>query len=180
MERSSFNDIIHKLNRKLFLVAYGILKNQQEAEDVVQEVFMKMWMMKDKLDEYNEPEALAVTMIRNNCIDLIRKWKHIDNEKDGSDVITPDTSPSPYDQLVNSENAKILNMIIRDLPDVYRELIEMKDIRGLSYVEISQLNNMNINTLRVNLSRARRIVKEEYSKYLYERRGTEKTAGEVL
>jgi RNA polymerase sigma-70 factor (ECF subfamily) len=141
---------------------------------------MKMWMMKDKLDEYNEPEALAVTMIRNNCIDQIRKWKHIDNEKNGSDVLAPDTSPTPYDQLVNSENAKILNMIISDLPDVYRELIEMKDIRGLSYVEISQLNNMNINTLRVNLSRARRIVKEEYSKYLYERRGTEKTAGEVL
>ncbi len=180
MDRSAFNDIIHNLNRKLFIIAFGILKNHQEAEDVVQEVFMKMWIMRNKLDEYNEIGALAVTITRNNCIDLLRKWKHIDNEKDGSDFKNPDPSPTPYDQLVNSENSRILNNILEDLPISYRQLIELRDIRGLSYQEISELNNVNINTLRVSISRARQIIKEEYSKYFYEGRGNHKAAGQVL
>ena len=59
-------------------------------------------------------------------------------------------------------------------------MIELKEIRGLSYKEISQLYNCNINTLRVNVSRGRQMIKEKYLNYLYERRKTEETTGEVL
>jgi len=64
------------------MIAFRILRNQQEAEDIVQEVFMKMWKMGNKLDVYNDPGALAATMTRNSCIDMLRKWKHIDNAKE--------------------------------------------------------------------------------------------------
>ena len=180
MTRDIFNDIIHNLNRKLFSIAFRIIKNQQEAEDAVQEVFMKMWMMKDKLDDYKDIEALAVTITRNDCIDRLRKWKHFDSEKDGSELLNYDPSPSPYDQLVNSENAEILNRIIENLPPVYRDLIRLREINGLSYEEIALQNSMNINTIRVTLSRARRIIKEEYLKYIYERGKTETTTRKVL
>ena len=169
MTRNAFNDLIHKQNRKLFMIAFRILRNQQEAEDIVQEVFMKMWIMGNKLDEYNDPGALAATMTRNSCIDMLRKWKHIDNAKEGSEVLNPDPSPSPYEQMVKSENEQIIDNIIEDLPPLYRDVVQLREINGLSYEEIALYNNVNINTLRVTLSRARQIIKEKYLIYINER-----------
>jgi RNA polymerase sigma factor (sigma-70 family) len=170
MTRNAFNDIIHKQNRKLFTIAFRILRNQQEAEDVVQDVFMKMWMMGNKLDEYNDAGALAATMTRNSCIDLLRKWKHIDDGNGGSEILNPDTSLSPYEQMAKIENEQIVNRIIEDLPPIYRNLVQLREINGLSYEEIARDNNININTLRVTLSRARQMIKEKYVKYTNERR----------
>ena len=177
MTRDAFIEIIHKLNRKLFIIAYRIIKNQQEAEDIVQEVFMKMWMMKDKLDEYSDTEALAVTMTKNNCIDQLRKWKNIDSEKEGTDTLNPDPSPSPYESLESSEAAAILNRIIDDLPPEIRDIVQLREINGLSYEEISRQNGMKVNNLRVVLSRARKIIRDKYLKYTDERGKTETTAG---
>ncbi len=170
MTRNAFNDIIHKLNRKLFVIAYRILKNQQESEDVVQDVFMKMWMMKDKIDDYDDVGALAVTMTKNSCIDLLRKWKHINSDKDGSETQTADQSSTPYEQLVSSETREIVSRIIDNLPDSWRDLVQLREINGMSYEEIARQNGLNINNLRVIMSRARKMIKEEYIKYCDERR----------
>ena len=167
MTRNAFNDLIHTQNRKLFIIAFRILRNQQEAEDVVQNVFMKMWMMGKKLDEYNDAGALAVTMTKNSCIDMLRKWKHIDNDK-GSEIMNHDNSPSPFEQMVEAENEQIIDSIIEDLPPLYREVVQLREIDGLSYEEIARQRNVNVNTLRVTLSRARSMIKEKYLKYTHE------------
>lgn len=75
MTRKKFDEIIHSQYRKLFMIAYRIVKNKPEAEDVVQEVYLKMWTMGGKLDEYNDIEAIAVTIIKNKCIDVVRRRK---------------------------------------------------------------------------------------------------------
>lgn len=170
MTRYAFNDIIHDNHRKLFGIAFRVLKNREEAEDVVQEVFMKMWMMKEKLDKYNDTAGLAVTMTKNNCIDRIRKWKHIDNEGYGSGLQAIDSAPTPYQQLEKNETKTIISELIRKLPPGYREVIQMREIDGLSYEEIALQKNMNVNTLRVTISRARQMIKENYIKYSYEQR----------
>ena len=165
MIRDAFDEIIHKYNRKLFALAFRMLRNRQEAEDVVQDVFMKMWMMGNKLDKYNDICALAVTMTKNNCLDMLRKWKHIDNDTDGSLTMDADPSPSPYDKMVTAEDESILDLIIEELPPLYRDLVQLREINGLSYEEIAVKNDVNINTLRVTLSRARKMIKEKYLKY---------------
>ena len=75
MTRTDFNDLIQQLSRKLYGFAFRILRNQEEAEDAVQEIFIKLWKMGQKLDEYNSIDALATTMTKNYCIDQIRKQK---------------------------------------------------------------------------------------------------------
>ena len=64
-----------------------------------------------------------------------------------------------------------MQRIINNLPQIYREIIQLRDIEELSYEEIAEKTGLNINTLRVNLSRARKIVREEYIKYNNEIRG---------
>ena len=169
MTRDAFNDIIHNYNRKFFAIAFRILRNKQEAEDVVQDVFMKMWRMGNKLDEYIDKGALGVTMTKNSCLDMLRKWKHIDSERNGSETLDPDPSPSPYEKMVFSEDETILNRIIDGLPPLYRDLVQLREINGLSYVEIEDQINININTIRVILSRARKMIKEKYLEYINER-----------
>ena len=64
-----------------------------------------------------------------------------------------------------------MHRIINNLPEMYREIIQLRDIEELSYDEIADKTGQNINTLRVNLSRARKIVRDEYKKHNNEFRG---------
>lgn len=155
------------------MLAYRILNNRQEAEDVVQDVFMKMWMMKEKLDQYDDITALAVTMTRNSSIDLIRRRKIMESRDSTPGIIAKDPSPTPFEQLVSHENREIIQKIIEELPEEWRDLVKMREINGLSYEEISVIKGMNINNLRVILSRARNLIKNNYIKYTDERRKAE-------
>ena len=136
--------------------------------------------MGDKLDEYKSIDALATAMTKNYCIDLIRRQKH-EHKGDFSIIDLPNlTSPSPHEQMENRESGEILNTIIAGLPEAYRVIIKLRDIEGVSYEEIAKKTDQNINTLRVTLSRARKIIRDEYKKYQYERRGIEKVNRKVL
>ena len=180
MSRDDFNDLVRHLSRKLYGYAFRILRNQEEAEDAVQEVFIRLWNLGRKLDEYSSIEALSVTMIKNYCIDQFRKKKHLDHEElTKRDFQNPDNS-SPSDLLENRESDAILHSIIDQLPDIYKAVIILKEIEGLSYEEISDKTEQNINTLRVTLSRARKMIREEYNKYQYERRGIKEVDRKVL
>ena len=170
MTRKDFDDIIHNNYRKLYFIAFRIIRNQQEAEDIVQEVFTRMWLMGKKIDEYKDVVALSVTITKNICIDQVRKMKHLNGNIDWSEVNKSYLTPSPHDQMVNTETLEILSGIIANLPDQFRTIVQMKEMKGLSYEEIASQTGMNINSLRVTLSRARRIIREEYLKYNYERR----------
>jgi RNA polymerase sigma factor (sigma-70 family) len=180
MSRDDFNNLVRQLSRKLYGYAFRILRNQEEAEDAVQEIFIRLWKMGSKLDEYNSVEALLLTMIKNYCIDQLRKKKHLDHEElTKRDFQNPDNS-SPSELLEIRESETILHSIIDRLPDIYKDVIVLKEIDGLSYEEISHKTEQNINTLRVTLSRARKMIKEEYNKYQYERRAIKEVDRKVL
>jgi len=180
MTRQEFDNLVQQLSRKLYGFAFRILRNREEAEDVVQEIFIKLWRMGQKLDEYKSIEALATAMTKNYCIDILRKQSH--KYKSDLNIINFQnlTSPSPQEQLENRESGEILTTIIESLPAIYKSLIKLRDIEGVSYEEIAEKTDQNINTLRVTLSRARKIIRDEYNKYQYERRGIEKAARKVL
>ena len=170
MTRADFNDLVRQLSRNLYGTAFRILRNQEEAEDAVQEVFIKLWNLGRKLDQYNSIEAFAVTITKNLCIDQLRKNKHYIHDKH-EQVIQYSDNASPHELMDNRESGNIINNIINKLPDIYKDVIELKEIEGLTYEEIAERTGQNINTLRVNLSRARKMIRDEFNKYQYERRG---------
>jgi RNA polymerase sigma-70 factor, ECF subfamily len=119
-------------------------------------------------------------MTKNLCIDQLRKKKHLakdENIKEDSKAIDDD---SPYELMQRRESESILIHIIGNLPEMYRSAIRMRDIEGLSYEEIVEKTGQNINTLRVTLSRARKLIRDEFNKYQYERRGIKEAARKVL
>src|SRR5664280_197697 len=180
MTRNIFDEIIHSQYRKLFMIAFRIVKNKPEAEDAVQEVFMKMWTMGEKLDEYDDIEAIAVTIVKNKCIDVVRRRKFIGGQEVNNSVLNFEGPVSPLDQMMSVETKDLMRKIISGLPQNYRELVRLREIDGLSYDEIASLTGVNINSLRVSVSRARQIIKEEYIKHSYERGTSERIARKIL
>ncbi len=180
MTRAEFNEYVLQQSRKLYGFAFRILRNQEEAEDAVQEVFIRLWKMGEKLDQYENVDALATTMTKNYCIDQLRKQKHLQGNPTANDELQTNTSSSPHEQLERIESDAIIHRIIGDLDEKYRLVIMLKDIDGFSYEEIAEKTGQNINTLRVNLSRARSFVRDEYNKYNNEYRGVKKVTRKVL
>jgi RNA polymerase sigma factor (sigma-70 family) len=180
MTRLQFNNSVLQLSKKLYLIAYRFLNNKEEAEDAVQEVFIKLWNKREQLDKYDSIEALATTTIKNHCIDQLRKTRTIGLDDNSKNIQYPYGGLSPYERLELIESSEILNKIIDKLPEIYRQIILQREIEGLSYEEIAFNTNQNINTLRVNLSRARVMIRDEFKKYNYERNGNKQTARKIL
>lgn len=170
MTRIDFENLVHQLSHKLYGFAFHILHNQEEAEDAVQEVFVKLWKMGEKIDEYCSKDALAITMTKNYCIDQIRRQRHIQTESHDDKYQLNISPPTPFEQMEIKESGIIIKSIIDSLPETYRSIIIMKEIEDFTYEEIAEKMDQNINTLRVTLSRARKLIREEYNKYLNERR----------
>ncbi|HBC78030.1 MAG TPA: RNA polymerase subunit sigma-70 [Bacteroidales bacterium] len=176
MTKTEFNNLVITIGRKLYGNAYRILRDKEGSEDAVQEVFVKLWKMNAKIDEYESVEALAVTMVRNYCIDQIRRQKFQEPAGNNSFSLYQDPQPSPLEKLESSEMTAIMHSIINGLPQIYREIIQLRDIEELSYEEIADKTGQNINTLRVNLSRARKNVRDEFNKRNNESRGNKTIA----
>jgi len=180
MTREKFNKYIYQQSRKLYTLAFRILHNKEEAEDAVQEIFIKLWNMREKLDTYNSIEALTTSMIKNHCIDQTRKLKHITTDIPDDHYQFINSPPTPFEEMEIKESDIIIKTIIDKLPEKFRSLIIMKEIEGCSYEEIAEKTDQNINTLRVTLSRARKLIRDEYNKHQNERRGIKKLDRKVL
>ncbi len=180
MTRADFNDLIRQQSRNLYGIAFRILRSQEEAEDAVQEVFIKLWKQGNKIYEYNNIEAVAVTILKNFCIDQIRKRKHFIREDQENQYLQSIDDSSPYELMERRESENILYHIIDQLPDLYKDAIRLREIEGLSYEEIADKTHQNINTLRVTISRARKLIRDEFNKYQYERRGIKQIDRKVL
>lgn len=168
MTGTEFNDLIRSLSRKLYGYAYRIMKDRSDAEDVVQEVFVRLWQMGERLDEYKSIEALAATMTRNCCIDMLRKKRP--GESGDASLFSEQAieEPSPHELMEREERTSALKRILMLLPGNYRDLIRLREIDGYSYCEISEQTGQNINTIRVAVSRARKMIRDQYNSYLDE------------
>jgi RNA polymerase sigma-70 factor (ECF subfamily) len=164
MTKTEFISFIVSRKRKLYYHAYRILRDRESSEDAVQEVFIRLWKMKTKIKEYESIDALSVMILKNYCIDQLRKKKYVESDDRNSISSLYDTEPSPQDKLESNEKSAIIMKIIDELPESYREIIMLRDIEELSYEEISDKTKQTINTLRVILSRARKIVRDEFKK----------------
>lgn len=160
MKHDLFRKEIFPVREKLFLTAFRILENKDDAEDAVQETMIRLWNLRDDLDKYDNRVALAMTITKNQCIDKIRsRGKTVSIEPDLYRRAGPD---NPCLQLERKNMEEVLKAIIEDLPTLQKAIITMKDIDGYELAEIAEITGSTPEAIRVNLSRARKKVREEY------------------
>lgn len=158
MNLEEFKIQVIPLKNKLYRFAKRFLANAEEAEDMVQEVFIKLWNRRDKLDEYRSVEAIAMVTTRNLCLDKLKRRK-INDEKIKN--LKDEMTESQLDQKTDlSGIIHKIYQIIQTLPEQQRSIIQLRDIEGYDFKEIAELLDMNENAVRVNLSRARKKIRE--------------------
>ncbi len=163
MVAKDFKTRVLPISKKLLRFAAHFLKNKDEAKDVVQDVFLKLWQKKDGLAEIENIEAFAMRMTRNRCLDVIRANKvvAIDTETDRK---LREETVDIHSKIELSESADQIKTLISKLPGLQRTVMHLRDIEQLSFDEIAEATNMNVNAIRVNLSRARKRVRDEFLK----------------
>jgi RNA polymerase sigma-70 factor (ECF subfamily) len=156
MQLIEFKLKIIPLKDKLFRFANQLVGRKEEAEDIVQDTFLKLWDKRSHLDEIKNAENFAMKMVKNASIDALRKRKTIQFEELKSHI---GNAFSPLDSLQESESMKQLNETIARLNKQQQFLIHLRDIEGYSYEEIAEISGLSVNTIRVNISRARKAIK---------------------
>lgn len=160
MTRQSFQDNILPIKNKLFRFAYNIVNDEAEAEDIVQEVFIKLWNQRDHLEQINSIEAWCMRVTRNLAIDKMRsKHQKTEGFKPGFDM--RDDAPSPYQSVAGNDLFHKIKKLMQALPEKQRMAMELRDIEGLSYQEVADALEISLDQVKVNIFRARIAMKKE-------------------
>ena len=164
MKSSEFKLLVMPYSSRLYRMAFRLMSSREEAEDIVQEVYVKLWGMRNQLNSYNSIEALAIRITRNLCLDKLRRRKVNQNAMKAEQMKEEMHSVSPAEQLEKKEEAEMIHTLIAALPEPQRSLVHLRHLEGKEYEEISEMVNMNVNAIRVSISRARKQMREMLEK----------------
>ena len=161
MKQSEFISTVMPFKDKLYRLAKRILVSKDEAEDAVQEVYLKLWKGKEQIKRYKNPEAYAITMIKNYCLDRL-KSKQASNLK----IVHSNfqNSDNLDRQIEAKDGVSLVFKIMETLPEQQRIILQLRDVEEFEYAEIAQMLDSNETAIRVALSRARKTVREELIK----------------
>ena len=157
----AFDQIYELYSHKLFSFIFGILKNDAESEDIVQEVFIKIWESRNKLDDYKLLNSYIFTIAYNNSIDLIRKrinnGKYLDHLKNSSVVQENSSviSEMEFDELSHQAEKLIMN-----LPERQKQVFQLHREKGLTYAEIADQLGISKNTVENHMVKALKYLRQ--------------------
>jgi len=164
MNFEMFESRVLPVKNKLFRFAFRLLGSSEEAKDVVQEVFIRVWNGRDQIASIENMEAWCMRITRNLSLDKLRarQRKATDSIEDNFDI-QQDTH-TPYEAAENNESMQRISQLIASLPEKQRQVMHLRDIEGYSYNEICEILELDMNQVKVNLFRARNAVREKFIK----------------
>ena len=143
------------LQDRFYRVAFYILEDRADALDAVQDLYLKLWKMRESLDLVRNPGAYGALLMRNLCIDRIRRLAPAGELPDD----LPGQEP-PDEALEAQETLGILMQAMERLPDSQRNLAKLHLLQGLSYDEIAAQTGLSPLNIRVQVSLARKKLKQ--------------------
>jgi RNA polymerase sigma-70 factor (ECF subfamily) len=163
MNIQSFKSAVFPIQGKLYRFAKVMLGNAEEAEDAVQEVLLKLWLNRQNLKNYRSVEALAMIITKNQCLDKLKSahWKRTEV---GVTTEFEHTQDTPYKITEQNNSKEVLIKLMQTLPEQQKLIIHLRDIEEYSYEEIEKITGLCINNIRVSLSRARKSIREQFTK----------------
>ena len=164
MPASLFKQLLLPLYPRLHRVALRLLGNVEDAEDMVQEVYMKLWSKRDALPEVKDVEAYCVTLTKNMCIDRLRlaEVEEVDAETMTLPIAATDDVARRIEERDTVEHVKAF---VVTLPENQQRVITLRDIEERSFEEIEQMTGLTAVNVRALLSRARKAIRERFKSY---------------
>lgn len=163
----AFEQIIKKYEKKIFSLIFNMVRNENEVEDIAQEVFLKVYRYIDKFNGDSSLYTWIYKIATNLCLDKIRKRKeviYIDEKlqlDDGEVDFQLQSEEKTQDELYEQKELKQkLEKCINMLPEKQKAMIVLRDIKGFSYDEISEILDLKLGTVKSQINRARLKLKD--------------------
>lgn len=158
MNQSDFLKVVLPFKDKVFRLAKRLLVSREEAEDATQELIFKLWKNKEKIADYNNVEAFAMTMTKNYCYDRLKSKQANSLTLVHSNYKEKDTSLDKKMEYQDSVNQ--VHKLIDSLPEQQKIIIQLRDVEQYDFEEICKMVDMKPTAVRVALSRARKTIRE--------------------
>ncbi|QEE51191.1 sigma-70 family RNA polymerase sigma factor [Flavobacterium alkalisoli] len=162
MNQSEFVNIITPFKDRVYRLAKRLLISNEEAEDATQEVMVRLWKNKNKLESYSSVEALAMTITKNYCLDQLKSKRATEMRLVHSNY--SDREPGLQQQAEDRDSWEWAEKLMNKLPEQQRLILQMRDVEQYEFEEIAKIMDMNESAVRVALSRARKMLREELTK----------------
>ena len=155
-DTAAFTILVETYQKRVYSVAYGIMRNQADAMDISQETFMKAW---DRIGSWRGEASLSTWLCRiasNAALDYLRKNKRVipveqveySNQQPGVDI-----------DVIESEQRAELNQAVSGLPKDYRELLVLRHAGDMSYQDMADTLGLSLSQVKNRLLRARQMLK---------------------
>jgi RNA polymerase sigma-70 factor (ECF subfamily) len=182
---SAYDTLVRKYERQLFRIAQHITQNREDAEDVMQDAFLKAY---EKLDQFQGNSKFYTWLVRiavNESLMRLRKRRtgrmvSIDEDLETDEGTVPrdlaDWAPDPEQNYTQSELGKILEKTIKGLPPGFKVVFELRDVQGLSTEDTAEALGLSIPAVKSRLLRARLQLRERLSRYFKKKSGAKELA----
>ena len=155
MTERAFYTVWMPLQARFYRIAFYILESEADAKDAVQDLYLKLWNLRDHLEMVQNPSAYGTMLLKNLCIDRIRRARPTE-PPDEALALEP-----PADETLQSrEELQQVRKAIGLLPATQRKLLMLRVFEGLSYEEIAQKTGLSPLNIRVQVSLARKRIKQ--------------------
>ncbi|MCL2013035.1 MAG: sigma-70 family RNA polymerase sigma factor [Cystobacterineae bacterium] len=180
----AFRQLIERYQRKAYAVAFGMLKNREEALDVTQEAFIKIHKHMDCFKGDASFYTWLYRILFNLCVDVLRKHKgralvdmeleealNREEEEKGESphgLLSSSLGTSPQKNVLQKELAQKLQEAMASLPEIYRAVLLMREIEGMSYEDLSKTLKIPKGTVMSRLFHARAKMQQQLAPYIKE------------
>jgi RNA polymerase sigma-70 factor (ECF subfamily) len=160
--------LFRRLYPQLCAFANKYLHDLDEAEEVVQEVFYRIWKNRKNLDEHQSIKAYLFTAVKNNCFSLLEHYKVKDKYSAVLEYVyrTAENETLLHDSLIAHELERDFSKALEQLPPDCRRIVELSRFEGLKYQEIADRLNISIKTVETQMSRALAKIRVQLKDYL--------------
>jgi len=158
-DQAAWELIVRQYWRKVFNVAYKFVGKHDQAEDLTQEIFLKIFRSLDTFDRRANFQTWLISISRNLCIDhyrSVRKEREtIDRDVDANELAPASHDPGPVAALEQRDRVALLRQALAELPETLRTAVLMRDIQELSYQEIADRLHLPEGTVKSRINRGR-------------------------
>ena len=152
-DQAAFEMIIRTYSRQVFARAYSILRQPEEAEDVVQETFLKAWNSKWKIRDPEKFPQWLFSIARNQSLDFVRKRRTVPLTEDAEEIENP-SEENPDRQMEGTELRAKIGVALEALPENHRLAVTLRYLEGMDHQGIEQVMGLSNGALRGILGRA--------------------------
>ena len=163
-DKDAFGQLIEAYQGPVYNLAYRMLGNSGEAEEAAQEAFIRAYTRLDSYDPAHKFSTWLLSITSNYCIDLIRKRRavllSIDEPLPPHPALHSDNNKGPEAQYLAQEREALVQGMLKELPDEYRQAVVLRYWYDMSYEEIAEVQKTTVSAVKSRLFRARRQLAE--------------------